>query len=261
MNEQTRNIFLGAGAGIIVGIIVIASVVSAGISQLKAEGRWGRKFDETEKKSAALEKELSTLAESHSLVPYRPSSVHYSSTPAEDLNKVYTLEVGSTPVLGKADAPVTITMFVDLECPFCAQFYGPIKEVLNAYPGKVRFMIKNFPLPFHRNAIPAAKAALAADLQGKYFEMVDLLLKNKAQVPESKLKEYAKTLGLDEKKFLENLKSKDTEFEKQIAHDMSLGQRSDVDGTPAFFLNGKKTKAYDLNSWKAEIDKILSSKQ
>ena len=260
MNEQTRNIFLGAGAGIIVGIIVIASVVSAGISQLKAEGRWGRKFDETEKKSAALEKELSTLAESHSLVPYRPAPVPYSAEPGEDLNKVYTFEVGPTPVLGEANAPVAITMFADFQCPFCASSYGPVKEALDAYPGKVRFMIKNFPLDFHQNARPAAKAALAADLQGKYFEMVDLIMKNKAQASEDKLKEYAKTLGLDEKKLLESLKAKDAEFEKQIKVDMSLGERCDVQGTPTFFLNGKKTRAYDLNSWKAEIDKILNSK-
>jgi protein-disulfide isomerase len=270
MNEQTRNVLLGAGAGAIVGIIFIAGVVSAGMAKLKKDGQWDGKIDWSVKRSYALdqkldqewerEHELSTFMASRSAAARQLPLGNRHLPPAEDPNKVYVFEVGPTPVLGKVDAPVAITMFADLECPYCARFYEPIKEVLNAYPGKARFMIKNFPLSFHRNAMPSAKVALAAGLQGKYFEMVDILMKNSGQASEDKLKEYAKTLGLDEKKLLESLKAKDAEFEKQIKADMSLGERSGVRGTPTFFLNGKKTRAHSLTSWKAEIDKILSSK-
>jgi protein-disulfide isomerase len=214
-----------------------------------------------EKNREALDQELAVFTKERNGANNQLPSGSYPVESAEDLNKVYTFEVGPTPVLGKADAPVTITMFADFQCPFCARFYGPIKEILNAYPNKVKFMIKNFPLNFHPNAIPSAKVALAAGLQGKYFEMVDLLMANKAQASEDKLKEYVKALSLDEKKFLEDLKSKDAEFDKQIKEDMRLGERSDVQGTPTFFLNGKKTNAHDLTLWKVEIDTILSRKK
>ena len=260
MNKQTRNVLLGAGIGTIAGIIFIISMVSASISQVKADGRWGGQIEWPEKNSAASDQESAVLVDDRDAAQRQLPSDVYPMPPAEDLNKVYTFEVGPTPVLGKADAPVAITMFADFQCPFCARFYGSIKEVLSAYPGKIKFMIKNFPLPFHPNAVPSAKAALAAGLQGKYFEMVDLLMKNKAQASEDKLKEYAKTLGLDEKKFLEDLKSKDAEFAKQIKADMSLGERCDVRGTPTFFLNGKKTNAHGLSLWKLEIDTILNRK-
>jgi protein-disulfide isomerase len=177
--------------------------------------------------------------------------------PEEDFSKVYDIPVGSAAVQGKETAPVTIVMFADYECPFSARFYGPLKDVLKAYPDRIRFVIKNFPLNFHAKAIPAAKAALAAGLHGKYFEMAGLVMDNKADVSGEKLKEYVKAIEIDEKKFFADLAAKDVEFEKQIKDDFNLGINCDVQGTPAFFLNGKKTKARTISSWVGEIDQIL----
>lgn len=276
MNEQIRNMFLAGGVGVIAGIgllLGISSIVTNSMSpsvakmtmlaesQARTERLWEQKIGGLEKKIEAFDQKLAMLALGSGGVarPSFPGDAP-NQPPAEDLNKVYAIDVGSTAVSGKTDAPVTITMFADFECPFSARFYEPIKEVLIAYPDKVKLMIKNFPLDFHQNAVPAAKAALAAGLQGKYFEMADLLMKNKAEALEVKLKEYAKALGLNAKKLLEDLKNKDAEFDKQIKEDMDLGSQSDVRGTPTFFLNGKKSNARDLNSWKAEIDAILSGK-
>lgn len=182
------------------------------------------------------------------------------AAPQENFDQVYTIDVGNSPVNGNKNAPITIVQFTDLQCPFCARFYPPLKEVLNAYPDKVKIVLKNFPLSFHPNARPAAKLALAANMQGKYFEIIDLLLSNAADVSDAKVKEYAKTLNLNYDQLMKNLKANDSEFEKIITEDIALGEKVNVEGTPTFYINGKKTRSRDFNAYKAEIDQILAGK-
>jgi len=178
----------------------------------------------------------------------------------EDMNKVYTIDPGVSSILGKKDAAVTIVEFSDFQCPFCARFYPVIKDVLAAYPNQVRVIIKNFPLPFHPNARPAAKLAMAANEQGKFQGMMELLLANGGDVSDAKIKEYSQSLGLDYNKLMADYKNKDAQWEKQIQDDMQLGSNVDVRGTPTFYLNGRKTNARDLGSFKAQIDPILAGK-
>jgi len=177
--------------------------------------------------------------------------------PAEDMNKVYAIDPGISSIIGKKDAPVTIVEFSDFQCPFCARFYPVAKDVLAAYPDQVRLIVKNFPLPFHPNARPAAKLAMAANEQGKFQGMMESLLANGGDVSDDKIKEYAKSLGLDYNKLMADYKNKDAQWEKQIQDDMQLGSNVDVRGTPTFYLNGKKTNSRDLASFKTEIDAIL----
>ena len=181
--------------------------------------------------------------------------------PPEDMNKVYPLNPGTSSILGNKNAPVTIVEFSDFQCPFCSRYYPAIKDVLAAYPDKVRVIIKNFPLPFHSNARPAAKLAMAANEQGKFQGMMELLLTNGGDVTEPKIKQYAQNLGLDYNKLMVDYKNKDAQWEKQIQDDMQSATRADVRGTPTFYLNGRKTNARDLNSFKAEIDPILAGKK
>jgi len=178
--------------------------------------------------------------------------------PAEDMNKFYDIPVGISTVIGKASAPITITEFSDFQCPFCARFYPVAKEVLAAYPDQVRLIVKLFPLPFHTNARPAAKLALAANEQGKFQGMMEALLANGGDVSDAKIKEYVQSLGLNYNKLMADYKNKDAQWEKQIQDDMQLGSAVDVRGTPTFYLNGKKTNSRDINSFKAEIDSILA---
>ncbi len=182
------------------------------------------------------------------------------AAPADDNTKVYDIEVGSTPIFGKKDAPVTIVEFVDFQCPFCTRFHGPMTEAVKAYPDKVNYMLKNFPLSFHPMAKPAAKAAFAAGEQGKYYEMVDAILSDNHDLSEDKFQQLAKKLGLNVDKFMKDLKGKDAEWEARIKADMDLGSRVDVGGTPTFFINGRKTNARNVETYKREIDEILKSK-
>jgi protein-disulfide isomerase len=180
--------------------------------------------------------------------------------PPEDMNKVYNLPIGISAVLGNKNAPVTITEFSDFQCPFCGRFYSAIKDVLAAYPTQVRVVIKNFPLPFHPNARPAAKLAMAANEQGKFQGMMESLLANGGDVSDEKVKGYAQSLGLDYNKLMADYKNQDSRWEKQIQDDMQLAQASDVRGTPTFYLNGRKTNARDINGFKSEIDPLLAGK-
>ncbi|MGR3304328.1 MAG: DsbA family protein [Candidatus Scalindua sp.] len=173
---------------------------------------------------------------------------------------VYDIEVAHSPVRGKKDALVTIVAFDDYQCPFCARFHPPILEALKAYPDKVNFMIKNFPLSFHPQAKPAAKAVLAAGEQGKYFEMADAILANNRDLSDERFKQEAENLGLDVDQFMKDYKEKDAQWEDIIQKDLTLGQKVGVRGTPSFYINGKKSQSRDIGSWKREIDQILNSK-
>ncbi len=186
-------------------------------------------------------------------IPARP--------PEEDYSKVYQIDIAHSPVLGKKDAVVTITEFVDFQCPFCARFHPVVLEAQKAFPGKVNVVLKHFPLPFHQAAIPAAKAALAAGEQGKYWEMVDGLLKNNKDLTEKKFKELAKGLGLNVAKFMKDYTDKNTLWQTYIQEDMSLGEKSQVRGTPTIYINGRKTKARGIEGFKEEINKLLAEKK
>ena len=177
--------------------------------------------------------------------------------PSEDFNKVYDIPQGASVIIGKKDARVTVVKFTDLQCPYCKVFFPVIKDLLKAYPNDVRVMIKNYPLSFHPNARPAAKVALAASEQGKYIEMLDLLLDNGADVSEAKLKEYAKALGIKYDQLSNDLKSNDGRYEALIMADMDLAGKIDVRGTPTFYINGKKTRARNFEMYKQEIENIL----
>lgn len=199
---------------------------------------------------------LETKIENAAQAPQRPQQ---PQVPDEDYSKVYNIPVDHSPVRGPKNAPATIVSFVDFQCPFCSRFHAPILEVLKAYPDKVNYMVKNFPLPFHPEAKPSAKAAFAAGEQGKYFEMVDAILKDNSGLNAEKYKQLAKDIGLNADKFTKDLAEKDAQYEQWIAADMQLVDQVDVRGTPTFFLNGKKTMARDLATFQKEIDAILSA--
>ena len=176
----------------------------------------------------------------------------------EDYAKVHNIPVAHSPVIGNKNALVTIVEFVDFQCPFCARFHKPVTEILKAYPNDVNYILKNFPLSFHPQARPAAKAAFAAAEQGKYKEMVDALLASGNSLSEDTFKNIAKDIGLNVNKFLKDYKDKDAQWERYIQTDISLAGQVGVRGTPTIYINGRKTTARDFLSFKNEIDAILN---
>jgi protein-disulfide isomerase len=162
-------------------------------------------------------------------------------------------------VLGKANAPVTIVEFTDFQCPFCGraheQTYPQIKsEYIDS--GKVRYTIRNYPLPFHENAEKSAEAAECAGEQGKYWEYVDTLFAHQDALTVTNLKQYAKDLKLTSATFDTCLDS--GKFAQLIEDDTQAGSAAGVSGTPSFFVNGKiLVGAQPYTSFKAAIDAEL----
>ena len=97
------------------------------------------------------------------------------------------------PSTGNANAPVTIVMFSDFQCPACARTHPEIKRVISEYGDKVRLVIRDFPLEnAHENALAAARAANAAELQGKYWQYIELLYRNQGSLDAASLKDLQK---------------------------------------------------------------------
>jgi protein-disulfide isomerase len=115
-----------------------------------------------------------------------------------------------------------------------------VDQVLKEYPSDVNFVYKNFPLPptMHPNAMGAAKAAVAAGKQGKFWEMHDIMFQNNRELTYDKLKEYAGKIGLDVARWEQDFNSPDVQ--QQIDRDLADGRAADVNGTPTFFINGKR---------------------
>ena len=176
---------------------------------------------------------------------------------APDPNKVYAIDLGVSPVKGDPKAKVTIVEFSDFQCPYSKTFHPVFTGAANAYPNDVKFVFKNFPLGFHPQARPAAKALLAANEQGKYWEMMELLFENAGTLSDAKFKELAGILKLDVNRFEKDLKEKDAQWEKLIEADMAEAKKAEVMGTPTFYLNGKRTQARTAEDLKKEINQIL----
>ncbi len=172
--------------------------------------------------------------------------------PAVDFDKVYNLPVGSSAVKGKKDARVTVVLFSDYQCPYCAKLEPTLNQVLAAYPNDVKLVFKDFPLSFHQHAKNCAKAARAAGEQGKFWEMHDLIFENNIQLNDNLYKELAAKLKLDEAKFLADFNS--NKYDNLIQQDIMLGQNVGIGGTPTLFLNGKRMQGRSFDDFKTLIE-------
>jgi len=165
------------------------------------------------------------------------------------------LDVGSSPVKGPENAPVTIIVFTDFECPYCKKLPPIIDQVLKNNPQNVRLVLKNLPLTrIHPMAEPAARAALAANNQGKFWEYHDMLFAS-PKLSQAILEEIAMKLGLDMEKFKQDMSS--MPVSSQLAKDMQMAQAADVSGTPTCFVNGRKLQERSVEGFQKLIDEIL----
>jgi protein-disulfide isomerase len=142
------------------------------------------------------------------------------------------------PVRGARDARVTIVLFSDFQCPFCSRVGPTLARVLESGEGSVRLAWKHQPLSMHPNAVPAARAAEAARLQGRFWEMHDRLFAGQANLSESLYLESARALGLDLDRFRSDSASQ--AVLARIAEDQGLANRVGAQGTPTMFVNCRK---------------------
>jgi protein-disulfide isomerase len=179
-----------------------------------------------------------------------------SDQPAQPIQRVR-LDLADALARGPADAPVTLVEVIDYQCPYCARAYATVEALLEKYPGRLRLVLLQNPLPMHPDAPLAARAVLAADAQGKLVEMHGLVLQNQGALKRQDLMGYAQRLGLDAKAFEAALDDArlDTRVQAQVARATDIGAQA----TPFFFVNGRPVRgALPIEAFTALIDEELA---
>jgi protein-disulfide isomerase len=171
---------------------------------------------------------------------------------------VYQISTDDQPSKGTQSADVTIVEFTDYQCSSCAATSPVLEKLLGEYNGKVRLVVRDFPLEQHGDAFKAAEAAEGAREQGKYWEYIALLMRNQSALGMDQLKAYASQLSLDRKRFDEALDS--GKFADKVQRDLRDGIKYGVAGTPAIFINGRLTAERTYETLKAAIDAALKEK-
>ncbi|NDD03801.1 MAG: hypothetical protein EB078_02745 [Proteobacteria bacterium] len=155
----------------------------------------------------------------------------------EPESRQVSVAVEGQPFWGSNQAPVTIVEFLDFECPFCAVSVRTLERIKQEYgPEKVRIVFHHFPLPNHPRAIPASLAASCANVQGKFWEMHNLLFENQGKLKDSDLKGYAKKLRIDSAKFADCYDKK-AQMQK-ITRGQKEGEKVGVFAVPSYVING-----------------------
>lgn len=159
---------------------------------------------------------------------------------------------------GDAHAPVTLVEYGDYECPHCGRAYPIVKKVQKHFGKRVRFAFRNFPLnESHPHAEAAAETAEFAGTQDKFWGMHDALFENQERLSGALFLEIANGLGLDTDALRSALEGQ--EFAARVRADFSGGVRSGVNGTPTFFINGRRhDDSFDYETLKKAIDAELS---
>jgi protein-disulfide isomerase len=173
-----------------------------------------------------------------------------------------------THLRGRADAPVLLEEYGDFQCPPCGFFHPILKRLEGEYPTQLRVAFRHYPLRgMHKNAAEAARAAEAAALQGKFWQMHDMLFEKQKEWSEAAparpvFLNYARTLGLDVQKFTQDIDS--TTVSNRVMNDENEGSARGVTGTPTVFLNGREVPyetAIDYNRLRAIIESELAGKK
>jgi protein-disulfide isomerase len=204
------------------------------------------RIEKLEKKVEALEKRPAAKPGKRQPPPPQTAAYKIPIDPAKDA------------IMGKKDAKVTVTIFSDFQCPFCARVDPMLHEVVKdpELKDKVNVVFKHFPLSFHKQARPASKAAMAAKEQGdEYFwKMSEKMLANQRALTDENFSKWAQEIGLDVKKFEQDFKNNDARYEEQITADMKTGTTvAKVRGTPSLFVNGWELRQRSVDGVKALI--------
>lgn len=170
---------------------------------------------------------------------------------------VYRVTVGDSHVKGPADALVTIVMWTDYQCPYCARVQVTMAQLEELYGREVRFVHKHNPLGLHPRAMPAALAVEAAGRQGKFWQMHALLFEHQKDLSSERFRSLAKQLRLKLRRFDDDLE--DPALRDRITAEQTQGVTLGARGTPAFFVNGRfLSGAHPVENFQVLIDEELA---
>jgi protein-disulfide isomerase len=170
------------------------------------------------------------------------------------------IATGDSPTKGPANAPIELVEFADFQCPYCLQVRPTVAKVLDTYGDRIRFVYRHYPLPNHPNARAAAEAAQCAAEQGKFWLYHDRLFASPTKLADADLKQAAAELGMDSSRFNDCFDSR--KYKAQVEADIAAGNEAGVNGTPAFFINGRLLSgAQPFDAFKRVIDDELELKK
>ncbi len=173
--------------------------------------------------------------------------------PPKLLEDPVVIDTAGAPVRGPDDAALTLVEFSDFQCPYCMLAVAKLNAVMDAYPGKIKLVFKQFPLDMHSQAALAAAASVAAQRQGQFWAMHDALFAHRTDLSRATILTLARAAGLDMQRFQADLDSEQTKA--AVARDMQDGDRAGVEGTPSVFINGRKYNGQlDLPAIRPVID-------
>lgn len=155
--------------------------------------------------------------------------------PVVDRATLTRLAMDRGPSRGPADAPVTIVMFTDAMCPYCSKVLATVDEVWDEFPGKLRLVVKQFPV--HSQAVLAAEASLAAEAQGKYWQFHDQMFANPDDLGRDALIEDARRAGMDVAAFTTALDQH--AYADDLAAEQAAAKEIEIKATPSFLINGQ----------------------
>lgn len=241
MNNTKKDFLLGLFAGIAVISIIGFLIMTVAYFQ----------------KSSVSVKEEVKGAEENNIVQ-KDNAPAQDDQPAAPAGNSDAVKVNSNDhIRGDKNAAVTIIEFSDLQCPYCSRFHATMKQVMENYGSKVKWVFKHFPLEStHPYARKAAEATECAGEQGKFWEYTDMVYENQASLSDEFLSELADQLKLNGDKFKICLSS--GKYAGKVTADLKMGTDAGVRGTPASFINGELVSgALPFENIKTKIDSLL----
>ena len=167
--------------------------------------------------------------------------------------RITDIDVSNAPLRGTAGASVEIVEFADMQCPYCAKQVDTLKSLVEAYPGKIAWYFKSYPLSFHADSPLAHEALMAARAQGKFWDMHDAIFANQSSIKRNDLIRLAAQIGLDISRFNTDLDG--MKYRAEIEKDQNDGEQLGVNGTPTMFINGRAITG--IHSY-AELQNIIN---
>ena len=209
----------------------------------------------------SLSKELATLKADFDVLKYglkkKKISIDEIRIEMEQANKIWDIPDAESPVFGNTKNPkLTIVEFTEFQCPYCGNVASVIEGLMKKYPNDIKFVYKHFPLSFHANAPAAAAASIAAQNQGKFWEFRYALAPHFRDLTQETFEKVAKEIGLDMEKFKKDMVL-DSAKQKRINEEFQLGVKVGVQGTPNFYINGKRQDRFSVEL----VEKMLQEKK
>lgn len=224
--------------------LALSAALLISLSACNEASASGKTDGSTKAKLDSLSAEVKAMHDEFEIIKFgldkRGLSIEQMKSEMEMANKVWEIPDANSPVFGNTKDPLlTIVEFSEFQCPYCARIAPVVHGLMDKYKDEVKFVFKHFPLSFHKNAPAAAAASIAAQNQGKFWEFRYALASHNSELTEETFKKVAKDVGLDMAKFEKDMVL-DSAMQSRINADFQLGVQVGVQGTPNFYINGKR---------------------